>query len=82
VARNIRQEELQQLEEKQAAMFAALDDPKDKEILALRLKGIRATAPYALILGSTHFPLKQQRAEVKRHKDRITRFLSRKGLWT
>jgi RNA polymerase sigma-70 factor (ECF subfamily) len=80
VARNIRQEELRQLDEKQADMLAALDDPKDKEILALRLKGIRATAPYACVLGITHLPLKQQREEVKRHKDRITRFLRRKGL--
>jgi RNA polymerase sigma-70 factor (ECF subfamily) len=79
-ARNIRREELQQLDEKRAAMFAALDDPKDKEILALRLQGIRATAPYARVLKITRLPLKQQREEVKRHKDRITRSLRRKGL--
>jgi RNA polymerase sigma-70 factor (ECF subfamily) len=80
VARNIRQEELQQLAEKEAAMFAALDDPKDKEILRLKLEGVRDTASFARVLNITHLPVAKQREEVKRHKDRIIRFLRRKGL--
>lgn len=80
VARNILQEEERQRDERRAAMFDALDDPKDKEILALRLQGVRDAAPYAHILGITDLPLKKQQAEVRRHKDRITRFLRRKGL--
>jgi RNA polymerase sigma-70 factor (ECF subfamily) len=80
VARNIRQEELRQLEEKKAAMFAALDDPKDKEILRLKLDGVRDTASFARVLKITHLPLARQREEVRRHKDRIIRFLRRKGL--
>jgi hypothetical protein len=80
VARNIRQEELRQLEEKKAAMFAALDDPKDKEILRLKLDGVRDTARFARVLKITHLPIDRQREEVRRHKDRIIRFLRRKGL--
>jgi RNA polymerase sigma-70 factor (ECF subfamily) len=80
VARNIRQEELRQLDEKQGAMFAALDDPKDKEILRLKLDGVRDTASFARVLGITHLPVARQREDVRRHKDRIIRFLRRKGL--
>jgi len=80
VARNIRQEELQQIAEEKAALFAALDDPKDKEILRLKLEGIRDTAEFARVLNITHLPVAQQREEVKRWKDRIIRFLRRKGL--
>jgi RNA polymerase sigma-70 factor (ECF subfamily) len=80
VARNIRQEELQELKEKEAAKFAALDNPKDKEILRLKLDGVRDTASSARVLGITHLPVAQQKEEVKRHKDRIIRFLRRKGL--
>jgi RNA polymerase sigma-70 factor (ECF subfamily) len=80
VARNIRQEELRQLAAQTGAMFDALDDPKDKQIMALRLQGIRATSDFARVLDITHLPLAQQRKQVKRNKDRITRFLRRKGL--
>jgi RNA polymerase sigma-70 factor (ECF subfamily) len=80
VARNIRQEELQELNEKEAAMVAALDNPKDKEILKLKLDGVRDTASFARVLGITHLPVARQQEEVKRHKDRIIRFLRRKGL--
>jgi RNA polymerase sigma-70 factor (ECF subfamily) len=80
VARNIRREELRQLDEKEAAMFAALDDPKDKEILRLKLDGVRDTASFARVLKITHLPIAEQREEVRRHKDRIIRFLRRKGL--
>ena len=52
-ARNIRREEREECEERQAAILAALDDPKDKEIMTLRLEGVRDTAPYARILNIT-----------------------------
>lgn len=80
VAWNIRQEELQELKEKEAAMFAALDNPKAKEILRLRLDGVRDTASFARVMGITHLPVARQKEEVKRHKDRIIRFLRRKEL--
>ncbi len=80
VARNIRREELRQLDGREAAMFAALDDPKDKEILRLKLDGVRDTASFARVLKITHLPVAEQREEIRRHKDRIIRFLRRKGL--
>jgi hypothetical protein len=79
-ARKIQQEEQGIVEKRCAAMFDALSNPKDKEILRLRLEGVRATAPYAQVLGITDLPPKQQRDEVKRHKERIRQFLRRKGL--
>ena len=79
-AGNIRQEELQELEEKRKAMLAALDDPKDKEMMALRLNGVRDTAAFARVLEITHLTERERREEVKRRKDRVVRFLRRKGL--
>jgi len=80
VARNIQQEELQQLDKKQAAMLAALDDPTDKAIVRLKLEGVRDTGDFARVLNITHLPVAQQREEVKRQKDRVIRLLRRKGL--
>lgn len=80
VARNIRREELRQLEEKKAAMFAALGSPQDKEILRLKLEGARDTASFARVLAITDLPVTRQRQEVKRHKDRVIGLLRRRGL--
>lgn len=80
LARNLQREEREECEERQAAMFAALAEPRDREILALRLAGVRETAAFARILNITELPPEHQRVEVKRHKDRIARFLRRKGL--
>jgi hypothetical protein len=79
-ARNIRREEQEQLDQRRAAILEGLDDPKDKEIMTLVLQGVKDTATYAPLLDVAHLPIRQQRAEVKRRKDRITRFLRRKGL--
>jgi len=79
-ARKIRQEEEDELNRRCAAMFDALTDPKDKEILRLKLEGVRDTAAFAKVLKITHLPVAKQQEEVKRHKDRIIRFLRRKGL--
>jgi len=79
-ARNIQREEEEQHAARRAAILAALDDPKDREIMALRLDGVRDTAAYARILEITNLPTQRQQEEVKRHKDRITRSLRRKGL--
>ncbi|SRR6266508_61225 len=45
--------------------------PQDQELLALIAEGVRETAPYAAALGITQLPVAVQRAEVKRHKDRL-----------
>ena len=79
-ARKIKQEEEDEVNHRCAAMFDALTDPKDKEILRLKLEGVRETAAFAQVLKITHLPVAKQQEEVKRHKDRIARFLRRKGL--
>jgi RNA polymerase sigma-70 factor, ECF subfamily len=79
-ARKIKQEEEDEVNRRCTAMFEALTDPKDKEILRLKLEGVRDTSAFAHVLKITHLQVAKQREEVKRHKDRITRLLRRKGL--
>jgi len=80
LARNIQQEEQEQAEQKRQALFAALKTPRDREILALWLDGVKDTREYARVLHITHLPFEQQKDEVYRNKERIIRFLRRKGL--
>jgi RNA polymerase sigma-70 factor (ECF subfamily) len=56
-----------------------LTGPEDHLILSLMLAGERSTAVYAQALGISHLPESEQRAIVKRHKDRISRRLERLG---
>jgi RNA polymerase sigma-70 factor (ECF subfamily) len=79
-ARKIKQEEEDEVDRRCAAMFDACTDPIDKEVLRLKLDGVRETAAFAEVLNLTHLPVAKQQEEVKRHKDRISRFLRRKGL--
>lgn len=51
----------------------------DKELILLMLDGIRDSRPYALAMGISHLDTGQQRAEVKRAKDRLTKKLQRFG---
>jgi len=44
---------------------------QDRELLALMADQVRETAPFAEALGIAHLPIDVQRAEVKRHKDRL-----------
>ncbi|MCS6897940.1 MAG: hypothetical protein NZM29_08210 [Nitrospira sp.] len=80
VARKIQQEEEDAWRRRYTALLDALTDPKDKGILQLKLEGVRDTAAFAQVLRITHLPLEEQRKNVKRHKDRIIRFLRRQGL--
>ena len=79
-ARSLEQEDLQRVEERRSAMMETLKEAKDKEILCLWLDGVRDSAAYAVILKIEHLSVPDQRKEVKRQKDRILRFLRRKGL--
>jgi RNA polymerase sigma-70 factor, ECF subfamily len=79
-AGNDLQERQRQTDEKIATLLAALENPMDRAVLSLRLEGERSTAAFARILNVTHLPPHEQRAEVKRHKDRIMNYLRRKGL--
>jgi len=58
---------------------AVLTGPQDHLLLSLMLAGERSTALYAQALGISHLPESEQRAIVKRHKDRISRRLERLG---
>jgi RNA polymerase sigma-70 factor (ECF subfamily) len=79
-AGNIRQEALEQIAKRRVAILEALTSPTDRDVIGLWLDGVRDSAAYATVLGLTHLPTDEQRADVERHKERILRFLRRKGL--
>jgi hypothetical protein len=54
-----------------------ISDVSDRKMVALMLDGIRETAPYAEILGVGDKPSSEQKALVKRAKDRIKIALQR-----
>ncbi|GBD14702.1 hypothetical protein HRbin25_00583 [bacterium HR25] len=54
-----------------------LPDPTDRQVLGLMLRGERRTEPYARVLGLGDLSLPQQRAAVKRHKDRLKKRMRR-----
>lgn len=57
--------------------FEADLNSSDRQLLLLMLNGVRESEPYAEVLGITAFPLDDQRREVKRAKDRLTKSLTR-----
>jgi RNA polymerase sigma factor (sigma-70 family) len=75
----LQQEEIAQLHQQEEDFMNLLQDPKDRQIFALRLQGERRTEVFAAILGVSHLPVAVQRREVKRAKDRIDKILRRKG---
>lgn len=79
-AGNTRQEDLEAIAARRAAMDAALASSTDREVLGLILDGVKDTAKFARVMRLSHLPPPEQRKAVRRHKDRITRFLRRKGL--
>ncbi len=54
-----------------------ISDESDRQVVALMLDGVRETAPYAEILGVSDKPSADQKAVVKRTKDRIKIALQR-----
>jgi RNA polymerase sigma-70 factor, ECF subfamily len=75
----LQQEETRELQRQQEGMMKRLSDPRDQQILALRLQGERRTEAFADILGISHLPIEAQRRGVKRAKDRIDKILRRHG---
>ncbi len=57
--------------------FEAELNTTDRQLFLLMLNGVRETEPYAEILQLTSQPLPEQRREVKRAKDRLTKRLTR-----
>lgn len=68
-------------DELEARIQRVLPDPRDRELLKLMMDGERRTEAFAQILGITSLPLAEQRAVVKRHKDRIKQRLRRARIW-
>ncbi|MER3458884.1 MAG: hypothetical protein C4309_09920 [Chloroflexota bacterium] len=68
-------------DELKARIQQVLPDPRDQKMLALMVEGERHTEAFAQILGITSLPLAEQRAVVKRHKDRIKQRLRRAGIY-
>lgn len=60
-------------------VLAVITDPLDRRMLALMLQGERATAAFVEVLGARHLSTREQKALVKRHKDRISKRLERLG---
>jgi RNA polymerase sigma-70 factor, ECF subfamily len=75
----LQKEENEQRHQLEEEMMSLLQDPKDRQILALRLQGERRTEAFAEILGISHLPIEAQRRGVKRAKDRIDKILRRHG---
>jgi len=63
-------------------ILQAIDDEltrTDKKLVSMMLEGIRDSQQYASVMGLTHLSTSQQRQEVKRAKDRLTKKLQRFG---
>ncbi len=73
----LQREESGQLQQWEEDMMRLLQDPTDRQILALRLRGERRTKAFAEILGISHLPTEMQRRQVKRAKDRIDKIIHR-----
>ncbi len=73
----LQREEKVQHQRQWAELMRTLQNPKDQQILALRLQGERRTEVFTKILEITHLPTEAQRREVKRAKDRIDKMLRR-----
>lgn len=69
--------ELAAEDELKAFMQEIFADPVDRELAALVLDDVRKTSEYVSILKLGHMDEDSQRAEVKRHKDRIKAKLNR-----
>lgn len=61
----------------QGKLLAALPEEVDRRVFILQLKRERKTEAFAEVLGVGHLPVAEQRAIVKRVKDRIGKVLRR-----
>jgi RNA polymerase sigma-70 factor (ECF subfamily) len=73
----VQREENTEIQQRQNAVMNILHNPRDRQLLALRLQGERRTEKFAEILGIGALPIEAQRREVKRTKDRIDKILRR-----
>lgn len=52
-------------------VLAKVTDQTDRRLLEMMTSGVRKTEEYAEVLGISHLPTDEQKAVVKRHKDRL-----------
>jgi hypothetical protein len=69
-------------DEFEARLAGVLPDPRDRAIAHLMMDDVRSTMEYAYVLEAANLPLPEQRALVKRHKDRIIKRLQRARIRT
>ncbi|GAB6268402.1 MAG: hypothetical protein STSR0002_11430 [Smithella sp.] len=73
--------ETELVEKEQEALLAQIfNNDIDQRLGSLVINGVRETTHYADVLGINSLPIPEQRLLVKRHKDRIKKFLERSGL--
>jgi RNA polymerase sigma-70 factor (ECF subfamily) len=58
-------------------LFELVPDGRDMEIVLLMMENVRSTEDYAVVLGIEHLSPTDQAADVKRHKDRLKKWLQR-----
>ena len=75
--RVLQEEEAKQTTHRRQAVMSSLESDVDRQILSLRLDGVRSTRAYAEVLGIAELPIEQQRRIVKQHKDRIDKIIRR-----
>jgi RNA polymerase sigma-70 factor (ECF subfamily) len=67
------------VEELRTAAHGEFTDPRDREVAELMIGGISDMAIFAAVLGIEQLPVRQQRVQVKRCKDRVSKRLQRLG---
>jgi hypothetical protein len=71
-------QETELIEKEQAAMLANIFTNKtDQQLARMVIDQVRETVHYAQVLGMVSLPMDEQRALVKKHKDRIKKRLER-----
>lgn len=67
------------MNELREATMRTLVDPRERQVAELIFAGASETSAYAAVLGIEHLPVEEQREQVKRCKDRVTKRLHRLG---
>jgi hypothetical protein len=67
------------IEELRAAADREFTDPREREVAELMIGGVSDVAAFAAVLGIEQLPVGQQRVQVKRCKDRVSKRLQRLG---
>jgi hypothetical protein len=67
------------VDELRAAAEKALEDPRERQVAELMFAGVSEVSAFANVLRIEHLPIEEQRDQVKRCKDRVTKRLQRLG---